>query len=94
MATARIIRGRRISRTITCATSLPPPNSASATAIGDSRTAPMPSESSASSTTSADIASVTPRRRRAAVSVAMAKLSTLIHRPVAGMTHSAKSYSQ
>jgi len=64
------------------------------TANGDSRTAPMPSEISASSTTSADIAKVTPIRRRAAAPSAIAKLSTLIHRPVAGMTHSQKSYSQ
>jgi hypothetical protein len=37
---------------------------------------------------------VTPMRRRAASPVAMAKLSTLIRRPVAGMTHFQKSYSQ
>ena len=54
IASARIVRGSRISRTITCATSLPPPNSASITATGDSRTGPMPSEISTSSTTSAD----------------------------------------
>ena len=53
IASARMVRGSRISRTITCATSLPPPNSASITASGDSRTGPMPSEISASSTTSA-----------------------------------------
>ena len=60
IASASSVRGRRISRTITCDTSLPPPNSASATASGDSRTGPMPSEISTSSTTSAD-----KRRRRA-----------------------------
>ena len=48
----RIVRGSRISRTITCCTSLPPPNSASITVSGDSRTGPIPSEISASNATS------------------------------------------
>ena len=66
IAKPRMVRGSRISRTITCGTSLPPPNSASITASGDSRTGPMPSEISTSSTTSTTSAVVTPTRRRAA----------------------------
>ena len=60
IANPRIVRGSRISRTITCCTSLPPPNSASITVSGDSRTGPIPSETSASSTTSTTSAVVTP----------------------------------
>ena len=71
IASARMVRGRRISRTITCATSLPPPNSASTTATGDSRTGPIPSEITASRTTSAIIAMVALIRRRAARSAAI-----------------------
>ena len=48
----RIMRGRRISRTMVCCTSLPPPNSASITVSGDSRTGPVPSEPSASNAAS------------------------------------------
>ena len=61
-----MVRGRRISRTMTCCTSLPPPNKASMTASGDSRTGPIPSEISASSTTRTTSATVTlgaPARR-------------------------------
>ena len=58
IASASSVRGRRISRTITCDTSLPPPNSASTTVSGDSRTGPMPSEISTSRTTRAASAAV------------------------------------
>jgi len=61
------MRGSRISRTITCCTSLPAPNRASITVSGDSRTGPIPSEISASSTTRTTSAAITPERRRAAM---------------------------
>ena len=78
IASPRITRGRRISRTMTCCTSLPPPNNASITASGDSRTGPVPSEINASSTTRTTSATVTLNRRRAAPSLASLRLSTLI----------------
>jgi hypothetical protein len=83
IASAKSVRGRRISRTITCDTSLPPPNSASATANGDSRTGPMPSEISISRTTRTESAAVAPIHRRAASSLVRATVSTLIDRPKA-----------
>jgi hypothetical protein len=52
IASASNVRDRRISRTMTGATSLPLPNSAYITAPGESRTDPMPSEISASRPTS------------------------------------------
>ena len=68
IANPRITRGSRISRTITCATSLPPPNRASITLSGDSRTGPIPSDKSASSTTRTTSPAITLARRRAAMS--------------------------
>ena len=68
IANARIVRGSRISRTITCCTSLPPPNRASSTLTGDSRTGPTPSEISTSITTRATSPTITLARRRAATS--------------------------
>ncbi len=62
-------------------TSLPPPNKASITVSGDSRTGPVPSEASTSSMTSTTSAAVTPARRRAAMSAVTMTFSTLIHRP-------------
>jgi hypothetical protein len=73
-----MVRGSRISRTITCETSLPPPNRASITASGDSRTGPMPSEISTSSTTSATSAIVTLTRRPVPISAATTTSPTLI----------------
>jgi hypothetical protein len=60
IASASNVRDRRISRTMTGATSLPLPNSAYITAPGESRTDPMPSEISASRPTRATNAVVVP----------------------------------
>ena len=93
MVSASSVRGRRISRTITCATSLPPPNSASVTAMGESRTGPMPSEISASNPTSAASAAVAPILR-AASSLVRVTASTLIGRPKAGLPAAVQAGAQ
>jgi hypothetical protein len=69
-----MLRGSRISLTITCCTSLPPPNNASITVNGDNRTGPIPSETSASNTTSTTSPAITLARRRVAMSAVTATL--------------------